>query len=143
MSDDHDHGHDRRQFLYVTAAAAAASLAGCSGGGPDGDSGAGGADTATPTATPTDTAGGDGGDTDTVPEEYRTATALNGQQRNPDAVASKEAVSYQDEPADGRQCSGCQFYIPDQNGDGVGACAIVAGNVAPEAYCVSYVAYEG
>jgi hypothetical protein len=139
MSDDRT--PNRRRFLYVTSAAAAAGLAGCSGGG--GGGGGDGGDTATPTATPTPTEGGTGDGGDTVPEEYRTATALNGQQRNPDGVSSKEAVSYQEEPKDGQQCSGCQFYIPDKNDDGVGACAIVAGNIAPDAYCVSYVAYEG
>ena len=76
-------------------------------------------------------------------EAYATATSLDGTQRNPDSLSSQEAVSYQDEPSEGRQCSTCRYYIEDRNGDGVGACAIVAGEVAPEGYCVSYVEYEG
>ncbi|ELK54478.1 hypothetical protein D320_09819 [Haloferax sp. BAB-2207] len=78
-----------------------------------------------------------------VPEAYATATSLDGTQRNPDSLSSQEAVSYQDEPSEGRQCSTCRYYIEDKNGDGVGACAIVAGEIAPEGYCVSYVEYEG
>lgn len=78
-----------------------------------------------------------------VPEAYATATSLDGTQRNPDSLSSQEAVSYQDEPSEGRQCSTCRYYIEDKNGDGVGACAIVAGEVDPEGYCVSYVEYEG
>jgi hypothetical protein len=63
-------------------------------------------------------------------------------QRNPDALSTKEAVSYQPEPNDGQRCDGCQFYIPDQNGDGMGACAIVEGQIAPEGWCTSFVATE-
>ena len=85
----------------------------------------------------------DSGGDDTVPAEYETATSLSGTQRNPDTLSSKSAVNYQEEPQDGQQCSNCQFYIEDKNGDGMGACSIVAGNIAPEAYCVSYAEYSG
>lgn len=108
-----------------------AGLAGCSGGG-------GGA-TETTTATTTQSSGSTGG----VPEAYATATSLDGTQRNPDSLSSQEAVSYQEEPSEGRQCSTCRYYIEDKNGDGAGACAIVAGEISPEGYCVSYVEYEG
>jgi hypothetical protein len=133
---------DRRRLLALVGSGLATSLAGCSGGG----GGDGGDDTATPTATPTATETAAPTSTpgdDTVPEEYRTATSLSGAQRNPDSLSSKEALSYQPEPSDGQQCSTCQFYIPDKNGDGMGACTLVAGNIAPEAYCVSYAEYEG
>lgn len=113
---------DRRTLLALLGTGSAAALAGCGG-----DSGGGG----TPTAA-----------ADELPEVYVTATAQNGQQRDPDALSTKSAVNYQDQPKDGQQCSGCQFYIPDKNGDGSGACAIVEGNIAPEAWCVSYVATE-
>ena len=110
-------------MLALLGTSSAAALAGC--GGDSGDDG-----------------GGDGTPTDQVPDAYATATARNGQQRDPDSLSTKAAVNYQDQPSDGQQCSGCQFYIPDKNGDGDGACAIVEGNVAPEAWCVSYVATE-
>ena len=136
---------DRRRLLALVGSGLATGLAGCSGGG----GGGGDEDTATATATATETATAtatatatsDGGG-DTVPSEYRTATSIGGTQRNPDAVSAKSAVNYQEQPQDGQQCSNCQFYIEDKNGDGMGACAIVAGNIAPEAYCVSYAEYQ-
>ncbi|EMA07353.1 high-potential iron-sulfur protein [Haloferax denitrificans] len=129
--DIRDAGRTRRRFIWLTGTAAMAGLAGCSGGG-------GGA-AETTTATTTESSDSTGG----VPAEYATATSLDGTQRNPDSLSSQEAVSYQDQPSGGRQCSTCRYYIEDKNGDGVGACAIVAGEIAPEGYCVSYVEYEG
>lgn len=107
----------RRRLLAATVAAVTATLAGCAGSGDR------------PTRrTPTPT----------VPEEYVTATSLNGRARSPAGVAPQSAVQYRDSPVDGQQCSTCQFYIPDKNGDGRGACSIVEGTVAPEGYCTSY-----
>jgi hypothetical protein len=126
---------DRRRLLALIGSGVTAGLAGCSGGGGDGGDEA----TATATATATETSGGD----DTVPAEYETATSLGGTERDPAALSEKSAVNYQEEPNDGQQCSNCQFYIEDKNGDGMGACAIVAGNIAPDAYCVSYAEYQG
>lgn len=111
---------DRRRFLQFVGAVAATSLAGCGG-----DSG----ETPTPAA-------------DEVPEEYRTATSIGGQERSPDALSTKDAVNYQAEPNDGEQCSSCTFYIEDKNGDGEGACAIVEGTISPDGWCASYAAYE-
>lgn len=140
---------DRRRLLALIGSGLTAGLAGCSGGGGGDGSDDGGGEatatetpTATATATETPTATTTGGD-DTVPAEYETATSLGGTQRNPDALSTQSAVNYQEEPKGGQQCSNCQFYIEDKNGDGMGACSIVAGNVAPEAYCVSYAEYSG
>ncbi|WP_247005395.1 nitrous oxide reductase accessory protein NosL [Halorientalis litorea] len=123
---------DRRRLLTLVGTGVTMGLAGCNGG--DGDGG-----TATPeptdTATPTTVAD--------VPAAYETATALDGTERDPSAVSTKEAVQYQTESNDGAQCSGCRFYIPDKNGDGVGACAVVEGTIDPSGWCASYVAYEG
>jgi hypothetical protein len=141
----------RRRFLQVAGAAAIASVAGCAGGGGGGD---GGDEPETEAATEpeTETESGDGGqatETDaggsdgSVPEEYVTAAAQDGTERNPDSVATQEAVMYQSEPKDGQQCTGCAFYIPDKNGDGLGACAVVEGTIEPQAWCSSYVEYEG
>lgn len=118
---------DRRTLLALLGTSSAVALAGCGG-----DDGNGGQDDDSPDATLTDE----------VPDEYETASALNGQQRDPDSLSSKDAVSYQDQPEGGQQCSGCAFYIPDKNGDDIGACAIVEGNIQPDGYCVSYVAHE-
>ena len=117
----------RRCLLGVAGTVAALSLSGCSG---DGDDGGDGGATPTPTAT------------ETVPDEYRTATALNGQERDPRNLSTKDAVNYQSEPSGEKQCSNCRFYVTDKNGDGQGACAIVEGTIAPDAYCVSYSPHE-
>lgn len=124
----------RRTLLATLGASAAFGLAGCGG---DGDGGGGDGDTATPTASPTATPG------EGVPAEYETATALNGQQRSPDALSTKDTVNYQTEPEGDQQCSNCAFYIEDKNGDGLGACAIVEGTIDPQGWCVSYSRYEG
>ncbi|ELZ97972.1 hypothetical protein C440_01953 [Haloferax mucosum ATCC BAA-1512] len=121
--------------MWLTGTAAMAGLAGCAGGGGQ-DTEATTTTTATTTTESSDSTGG-------VPEAYATATAIGGNERNPERLSSQEAVSYQDEPKEGQQCSNCQYYIEDKNDDGLGACAIVEGKVAPEGYCVSYVAYEG
>lgn len=141
-SDDEHETGSRRRFLAAAGTGVVALIAGCSGG----DGGGGTASptpTPTPTSTPTPTEGDDGGDGGEVPESEATATALGGQKRNPDQLSSQEAVSYQDQPKDGQQCSGCTYYITDKNGDGKGACAIVEGVIDPEGWCVSYVAHEG
>ena len=49
--------------------------------------------------------------------------------------APKSAVAYQSEPKDGARCDGCQFWIAPENGEGPGACQIVGGDIAPEAWC--------
>lgn len=121
----------------MTGVGAMLGLAGCGGGGP--------AETEATTEEPTATqeATTTGGEAETVPEEYVTATAQGGNQRNPDAVSTKEAVQYQTEPNADQQCSNCTFYIEDKNGDDLGACAIVAGTIDPEGWCVSYAEYQG
>jgi hypothetical protein len=135
MSDDPD--ETRRRILLLTATGATAGLAGCGGGADGGDGGGEPTQAPTDSPTPTSTPGGDG-TPEPVPEEYATATAQDGTQRNPDGLSSQAAVRYQLQPKDGQQCSGCRFYIPDRNGDELGACAIVAGKIAPEGWCVSY-----
>jgi hypothetical protein len=132
---------ERRRLLTLIGSGLATGLAGCGGGG------GGGSDdedtpTPTPTPTPTSTSTPSGG-SDGVPSEYETATSIGGQERDPDALSSKDAVSYQSEPQDGQECTGCQFYIEDKNDDGMGACAIVAGTIDPAGYCVSYAEYQG
>lgn len=124
--------NSRRQFLRVAGAAAiTTTLAGCGGS----------SDTASTSDTEADGAGGS--EPDPVPESERTATALGGIERDPDALQDPEALNYQSTPNNGQQCDGCQYYVPDQNGDGMGACTLVAGQIDPEGWCISYAAYSG
>jgi copper chaperone NosL len=128
MGDRHSTQMDRRTMLALVGSGSVTGLAGCLG------DGGGETETTTPaTARPA---------TDQVPEAYRTATGLGGSQRSPDSLASKADLNYQPEPKDGQQCSGCAYYIPDKNGDGLGACTIVEGTIEPTGYCTSYVAHE-
>jgi len=112
---------DRRRLLGLLGASVATGLAGCGGDG----------------STPTATAAG------AVPAAYETATSIGGVQRDPGALSAQSAVDYQEEPNGEEQCSNCRYYVEDRNGDGVGACAIVEGTIAPDAWCVSYAAYQG
>ncbi len=114
-------------MLALLGTSSAVALAGCGGDGGNGDDD----DGSTPATL-----------SDEVADEYERATAINGERRDPDSLSTKDAVNYQDQPQDGKQCSGCAYYIPDKNGDGIGACALVEGNIEPSGYCVSYVAYE-
>ena len=47
------------------------------------------------------------------------------------------------EPKDGERSTDCRYDIPDRNGDGLGACAVVEGKIEPEAWCSSFVQYDG
>jgi hypothetical protein len=106
----------RRRMLQLAGATATGLLAGCGG-------------------------GGDGGGG--VPDQYRTAASQGGQQRDPENLATKDALNYQDSPKNDQRCSGCTYYIEDKNGDGMGACTLVEGTIDPEGWCSSYAAYEG
>ncbi len=54
-----------------------------------------------------------------------------------DQKIAQELVQYQNQPKDGAKCAGCaQFQAPN-------ACAIVAGNISPNGWCVAYAPKEG
>ncbi|GKZ16407.1 high-potential iron-sulfur protein [Haladaptatus sp. T7] len=108
----------RRRLLRGLGASPAVALAGCLGG-PSGDE-----------------------PTDPVPKPYRTATAQGGTARNPDALRSKGGVNYH--AAQGTAtCANCIHYVPDKNGDDLGACAVVEGDIEPDAWCTLYARYDG
>ena len=49
---------------------------------------------------------------------------------------AQELVQYQDKPKDGAKCSGCSQWVPPA------ACAIVAGKISPEGWCVAFAPKE-
>ena len=57
--------------------------------------------------------------------------------RAQDAKIAQELVQYQDKPKDGQRCDGCSQWAPPN------ACVIVAGNIAPEGWCVAWAPKEG
>lgn len=113
----------RREVLRAAGIASLVGLAGCTTGG-----------------------GGQSGETNDlsgpVPEEYRTATSIGGLERDPEQLYSKSGVSYQSEPKNGHQCANCVYYIPDKNGDGLGACTKVKGDIEPDGWCRLYRRYQ-
>ena len=121
------HDDTRRRFLRLAGVTVTAGIAGCGGNGGDGEE------------SPEQSPGGEATDTlEPVPAEYETATSQGGSQRDPAALSTKEALEYQTEPSEGEQCSGCTFYIPDKDGNGMGACTLVEGEIDPQGWCVSY-----
>lgn len=118
----------RRTVLGLSALTLTAALAGCRGGGSaDG--------TGTPSCrerAPEDLSG-------PVPEEYRTAKAqVNEYTRNPDELLSKEQAGYQREPKFENACRDCGKFVPDENGDCLGACVRVEGYVEPWGWCEQF-----
>ena len=57
--------------------------------------------------------------------------------RAQDQKIAQELVQYQDHPKDGAKCSACAQWQPPN------ACAIVAGKINPEGWCVAYAPKEG
>ncbi|MFC4541344.1 high-potential iron-sulfur protein [Halosolutus amylolyticus] len=78
-----------------------------------------------------------------VPEEYRAASSQTGEERDPDDLLTQEEVSLmesvdaiaEETAPPGQSCGNCAEFIPDENGDGWGACARVEGYVAVEDWC--------
>lgn len=79
---------------------------------------------------------------DPVPAAYETATAIDGTVRDPNSLASKAAVNYQSVSEASEQCAGCRYYIPDKDGDSLGACAVVAGRIEPDGWCTSFISTD-
>ena len=81
-----------------------------------------------------------------VPEVYVSATSLGNEQRNPDELQTKSAVTFSeyDEAQEtgvhtaGTCCANCADYIPDKNGDEFGACAEVEGYIDGADWCTVY-----
>ncbi|MBK1666984.1 hypothetical protein CKO28_02865 [Rhodovibrio sodomensis] len=48
--------------------------------------------------------------------------------------APKASVAYQETPKNGQDCEGCMFYVAGTEGE-PGACQIVQGEIAPQAWC--------
>ncbi len=57
--------------------------------------------------------------------------------RAQDQKIAQELVQYQNMPKDGAKCSLCAQWQPPN------ACAIVAGVISPNGWCVAYAAKEG
>ena len=54
------------------------------------------------------------------------------------AKSSQASMHYQSTPYDGKQCSGCNFFIPGSSASANGSCKIVDGTIAPTGYCIAF-----
>lgn len=115
----------RREFVRVAGGGCLVGLAGCTDDGGGESNGSNETDGTNDLSAP-------------VPEEYETATSIGGIERNPDQLSSKSGTQYQSEAQDGQRCDDCTYYIPDKNGDGLGACAEVEGDIEPGGWCTLY-----
>jgi hypothetical protein len=118
---------DRRTVLGAGGALAMAGLAGCSllGGSSDGSDG----DDCPPP--PDDLSG-------PVPAAYEGATSEADIEREPGRLIDRVEANYQSEPNGDQRCERCSFYVPDENGDCLGACVRVEGYTEPDGWCEYY-----
>jgi len=73
---------------------------------------------------------------ESVPEAERTAVSIDGLERQAqDSLTSKTDAGYVCGPQDGMLCGNCTFYIDDKTGDGIGACAVVQGQIRSVDWC--------
>lgn len=105
-------------------------LAGCSGGG--GGDGGSGANHEVPHP-----------DDGTVPDAEKNGQSLGGQTRPDEPSQAKDAVDYRHTPSGQQDCGNCSLFVPDQNGDGFGACISVKGKIHHCDHCALYSPYNG
>jgi hypothetical protein len=60
--------------------------------------------------------------------------------RSDSSKASQDSMHYQSTPSGGKQCSGCQFFIPAGDPKANGTCKVVDGSISPNGYCMAYTA---
>ena len=118
---------DRRTYLKIVGTAAIASIAGCHGNNP-GE----GANHEVPHP-----------NGDEVPDAEATGTSLGGETRPKDEMFEKRSTSFNHKPEEGEYCGMCQHYVPDEDGDGFGACTEVQGKIHPCDHCGRFDKYEG
>lgn len=84
-------------------------------------------------------------DNDTLPEAEARGEALSGATRTPGSQQPQDnpGVALQHEPEGDQYCGNCSLYVPDQNGDGFGACLSVQGKIHPCDWCVLYTEHSG
>ena len=73
---------------------------------------------------------------ESVPEVEANAASIDGIERKPEEeLLSKEEAAYQCGPSEGQHCGNCTFYIDDRDGDAIGACTEVAGQIRSADWC--------
>ncbi|MFC3958697.1 high-potential iron-sulfur protein [Halovivax cerinus] len=81
---------------------------------------------------------------ESVPEAEATALSIDGVERQPaEELLPKDEAGYACGPQDGMLCGNCTFYIDDKNGNAIGACAVVAGEVRSVDWCGLWAPRDG
>jgi hypothetical protein len=68
------------------------------------------------------------------------STLISGVAAAEGSKASPASMHYQTTPNDGKQCSGCKFFIAAQDPKADGTCQIVDGAISPNGYCMAFTA---
>lgn len=132
---DEDEGTNRRRILRLLGTSSVAALAGCASLEGNGNGNGHGNGESRP-----DDWCVEENDVE-VPEAFRTAESIDGIQRNPGDLSSRQEAAYQCHPQGYQLCANCRFFIPGiptETGDGVGACAIVEGRMRSQDWCALY-----
>ncbi|PQJ33412.1 hypothetical protein BSZ35_01295 [Salinibacter sp. 10B] len=82
---------------------------------------------------------------DTLPESEAKGESLSGATRTRGGQQSQDnpGVALQHKPSGNQYCGNCSLYVPDQNGDGFGACLSVKGKIHPCDWCILYTEHSG
>ena len=82
---------------------------------------------------------------ETLPDAEANGASLSGATRSPGAQQAPDnpGVNLQHAPEGNQYCGNCSLYVPDQDGDGFGACLSVAGKIHPCDWCVLYTKHTG
>lgn len=82
---------------------------------------------------------------DTLPESEAKGESLSGATRTPGGQQAQDnpGVALQHKPSGNQYCGNCSLYVPDQNGDGFGACLSVKGKIHPCDWCILYTEHSG
>jgi anaerobic selenocysteine-containing dehydrogenase len=67
-----------------------------------------------------------------------TAGCSSSSSESSSSKTAKNQVSYQDQPQNGNQCSGCQYFVASGDGSGAGKCQKVTGRIANDGWCSLY-----
>ncbi len=121
----------RRRVLRLLSVTSIATLAGCASSVENGDQ------TADPRPDDWCVAENDGD----VPEIFETAESVDGIERNPEELTSREEAAYQCHPQGYQLCANCRFFIPSRPAEtdgNLGACAIVEGRMRSQDWCALY-----
>ncbi|MFB6113816.1 MAG: hypothetical protein ABEJ58_06905 [Halodesulfurarchaeum sp.] len=82
-------------------------------------------------------------DSGAVDDAEANAKSLGGTTRPDTPQYEKRAVSFGHTPKSGKHCGNCVNYVPDQSGDGFGACVEVQGSIHPCDECGRWTEYTG